>query len=192
MKFSVIGLPHYTVWHLYEPSVDDIRHMEEMEQERKNREREEKERADRLKKIKDEFHEPNSQWEKDKTELKDIAQKEEEKADTQRIAHVGDEQGPIAQPTKDPTDPMAQSSKDKGGIPSEDLKKAMDTKAQSPKGNSNANLVSPKEKSQPKVPAAEADTTSDAESAQKAAKAQGIAEKTVTEAGSRNQDRPLL
>jgi hypothetical protein len=28
MKFSVIGLPHYTIWHLYEPSVDDIRHME--------------------------------------------------------------------------------------------------------------------------------------------------------------------
>lgn len=28
MKFSVVGLPHYTIWHLYEPSVDDIRHME--------------------------------------------------------------------------------------------------------------------------------------------------------------------
>lgn len=77
MHFSVVGLPHYTVWHLYEPSVDDIRHMEEMEQERKNREKEEKERADRLKKIKDDFNDPNSQWEKDKTELHDIAQKEE-------------------------------------------------------------------------------------------------------------------
>lgn len=77
MQFSVVGLPHYTVWHLYEPSVDDIRHMEEMEQERKNRESEEKERADRLKKIKDDFNDPNSQWEKDKTELHDIAQKEE-------------------------------------------------------------------------------------------------------------------
>lgn len=77
MQFSVVGLPHYTVWHLYEPSVDDIRHMEEMEQERKNREKEEKERADRLKKIKDDFNDPNSQWEKDKTELHDIAQKEE-------------------------------------------------------------------------------------------------------------------
>ena len=28
MGFSVVGLPHYTIWHLYEPSVDDIRHME--------------------------------------------------------------------------------------------------------------------------------------------------------------------
>jgi len=28
MQFSVVGLPHYTIWHLYEPSVDDIKHME--------------------------------------------------------------------------------------------------------------------------------------------------------------------
>ena len=28
MQFSVVGLPHYTIWHLYEPSVDDIHHME--------------------------------------------------------------------------------------------------------------------------------------------------------------------
>jgi mannan polymerase II complex ANP1 subunit len=45
MKFSVIGLPHYTIWHLYEPSVDDLKHMEEMEAERLAREREEQERA---------------------------------------------------------------------------------------------------------------------------------------------------
>ena len=45
MKFSVVGLPHYTIWHLYEPSVDDLRHMEEMEQERLAREKEEQERA---------------------------------------------------------------------------------------------------------------------------------------------------
>lgn len=45
MKFSVIGLPHYTIWHLYEPSVDDLRHMEEMELERLAREKEEQELA---------------------------------------------------------------------------------------------------------------------------------------------------
>jgi mannan polymerase II complex ANP1 subunit len=28
MDLSVIGLPHYTIWHAYEPSVDDIKHME--------------------------------------------------------------------------------------------------------------------------------------------------------------------
>lgn len=44
MGFSVIGLPHYTIWHLYEPSVDDLRHMEEMELERKAQEEEERAR----------------------------------------------------------------------------------------------------------------------------------------------------
>lgn len=44
MKFSVVGLPHYTIWHLYEPSVDDLRHMEEMEQERLEQEQKERER----------------------------------------------------------------------------------------------------------------------------------------------------
>ena len=28
MEYSVVGLPHYVIWHLYEPSVDDIKHME--------------------------------------------------------------------------------------------------------------------------------------------------------------------
>ena len=101
MKFSVVGLPHYTVWHLYEPSVDDLRHMEEMERERTQREKEEKERQERVKKVKDEFHEPNAQWEKDKTELQSIAKKEEETA-KQKIA--GEASGPSI-----PSDPKAQA-----------------------------------------------------------------------------------
>lgn len=28
MDYSVVGLPHYTIWHLYEPSVDDVKRME--------------------------------------------------------------------------------------------------------------------------------------------------------------------
>ena len=104
MKFSVVGLPHYTVWHLYEPSVDDIRHMEEMAQEQRNRENEEKERAERIKKIKDEFKESNNQWENDKNELQNIALKEEEKANTERIVHIGAEEGPIVQGVKELTE----------------------------------------------------------------------------------------
>ena len=46
MGFSVVGLPHYTIWHLYEPSVDDLRRMEEMEEERKAREQEEQALSD--------------------------------------------------------------------------------------------------------------------------------------------------
>ncbi len=76
MKFSVVGLPHYTIWHLYEPSVDDIRHMEEMEQERKQREQEEKEKQDRLDKIQSQFEEGSSQWDKDKEAIKDATKKD--------------------------------------------------------------------------------------------------------------------
>jgi mannan polymerase II complex ANP1 subunit len=84
MKFSVVGLPHYTIWHLYEPSVDDIRHMEEMENERKAREAEEKAKQDRLDKIQNDFDDGASQWAKDKEELKELqkdaeAKKAEEK-----------------------------------------------------------------------------------------------------------------
>lgn len=78
MQFSVVGLPHYTIWHLYEPSVDDIRHMEEMEQERLAHEKEENEKAERMKKLKDQFADPNSQWEKDKTDIQNQAVKEKE------------------------------------------------------------------------------------------------------------------
>jgi len=100
MKFSVVGLPHYTVWHLYEPSVDDIRHMEEMAQEQKNREKEEKERAERMRKVKEEFKEPNKQWEEDKTELQNMDEKDTESKE-ERIVHVGNEQGPSAEAPKE-------------------------------------------------------------------------------------------
>lgn len=88
MQFSVVGLPHYTIWHLYEPSVDDIRHMEEMEKERIAHEEEEKERAERMKKIKEQFTDPNSQWEKDKTDIQNEAMREKarEKAKAEAAA----------------------------------------------------------------------------------------------------------
>ena len=30
MGYSVVGLPHYIIWHIYEPSSDDLKHMEWM------------------------------------------------------------------------------------------------------------------------------------------------------------------
>ncbi|EFX03817.1 mannan polymerase 2 complex anp1 subunit [Grosmannia clavigera kw1407] len=72
MGYSVVGLPHYTIWHLYEPSLDDIRHMEEMENERIARENEEKEKAEKAEKMKNTFGDPNGQWEKDKAAMQDI------------------------------------------------------------------------------------------------------------------------
>ncbi|KAK7207246.1 Anp1-domain-containing protein [Myxozyma melibiosi] len=45
MGLSVIGLPHYVVWHMYEPSVDDMRYMSEMIQARLHKEKEQQEKA---------------------------------------------------------------------------------------------------------------------------------------------------
>ena len=99
MKFSVVGLPHYTIWHLYEPSVDDIRHMEEMENERKKKEEEEKAKADRIKKVKDQFSDPNGQWEKDKAEIKNGAIDEKASVDEKTQGK------PAVQDTKAPETP---------------------------------------------------------------------------------------
>lgn len=81
MKYSVVGLPHYTIWHLYEPSVDDLRHMEEMEQEKKQREakeKEEKAEAERQQKLKDQFKDSTEEWEKDGAEVKKKMDKTEQ------------------------------------------------------------------------------------------------------------------
>jgi mannan polymerase II complex ANP1 subunit len=75
MRFSVVGLPHYTIWHLYEPSVDDIRHMEEMEKERKAKEAEEAAKKEKLDKIHESFDPKNSDWEKEKATVQDLVQK---------------------------------------------------------------------------------------------------------------------
>ena len=122
MQFSVVGLPHYTVWHLYEPSVDDIRHMEEMEQERRNRENEEKERVERMKKIKEEFNDQGSQWEKDKNAIDGISQKEEQiRKEHDAAMAAQEEKGPSVQASKEATE---------GTIPkdSEDNKNIKDPK----------------------------------------------------------------
>lgn len=76
MKFSVVGLPHYTIWHLYEPSLDDLRHMEEMEQEKKAREAEEKARAEQARQIKEEFQDTSAEWEKDGAAVQELIQQD--------------------------------------------------------------------------------------------------------------------
>ena len=34
MGFEVVGLPHYVIWHVYEPSAEDLVRMEQMEREK--------------------------------------------------------------------------------------------------------------------------------------------------------------
>ena len=90
MKFSVVGLPHYTIWHLYEPSLDDIRHMEEMERERKAREEEEKQKAERANQIKEQFEDTKGEWEKDGSAINEIKMKDQQGESGQQQQQQGD------------------------------------------------------------------------------------------------------
>jgi hypothetical protein len=38
MGFEVVGLPHYVIWHVYEPSEDDLIRMKQMDEEKEARE----------------------------------------------------------------------------------------------------------------------------------------------------------
>ncbi|PTU24872.1 hypothetical protein P175DRAFT_0506434 [Aspergillus ochraceoroseus IBT 24754] len=91
MGFSVIGLPHYTIWHLYEPSVDDLRHMEEMEQERKQREEEERVQSERAERNKAMFQDPKIESEIDNAFVRDSM---EEAAREQPARQVSTPQDP--------------------------------------------------------------------------------------------------
>ena len=87
MGFSVIGLPHYTIWHLYEPSVDDLKHMEEMEQERKKREKEDGEEVKQVERAQALFRDSKSEWEADGAAVHDSimkAKKASKNAETQK------------------------------------------------------------------------------------------------------------
>lgn len=92
MRLSVVGLPHYTIWHLYEPSVDDLRHMEEMEQERRKREAEEQAKQDKLNRIREEFGETDLQWQEDKEQVNTLAKEQAAKVALGKVSNV-EEQG---------------------------------------------------------------------------------------------------
>lgn len=67
-----------------------------MEQERLAREQEEKEKAEKLKEIKEQFGDTNSQWEKDKTEMQNIALKDK----TEKAANENQQDGADASPNE--------------------------------------------------------------------------------------------
>lgn len=111
MEFSVVGLPHYTIWHLYEPSVDDIRHMQEMENERVEHEKAEADEKTRQDKINSQFSTENDQWAQDKSNIDKMRYQEaaaKKQAEVQTDAAQRDESKsdtPDApSPTHDPTD----------------------------------------------------------------------------------------
>jgi mannan polymerase II complex ANP1 subunit len=71
--------------------------MQEMEEERVKRETEEQEWVERLKKIKDQFIDTSSQWERDKADIQGLAMKEKEKTAStpSPIVNEGQPQVPV-------------------------------------------------------------------------------------------------
>lgn len=84
-----------------------------MERERVARENEEKERVARMNKIKEQFDDPNSQWEKDKSDMQKLITKEKEQAKAKEDAAPKEakpnalKQSPANQPEKDTNKPPA-------------------------------------------------------------------------------------
>lgn len=107
MGFSVVGLPHYTVWHLYEPSEQDLQHMQEMEEERNARAQEEKEREERMMKIKEEFKDPNSQWEIDKAGVAEKTRQDEKAEAEKKAAAEKKEEAEQAQQKAQPSESIS-------------------------------------------------------------------------------------
>lgn len=62
MGFSVVGLPHYVIWHIYEPSSDDLKHMQWMAQEEERQKQEEKLKETYNKFWKEGFEDVSEEW----------------------------------------------------------------------------------------------------------------------------------
>lgn len=69
MGFSVIGLPHYTIWHIYEPSEDDIKHMERVAQEEARIQQEEALREEVSKIFESGFEDVHDAWDDEKQRI---------------------------------------------------------------------------------------------------------------------------
>lgn len=63
MNFEVIGLPNYVIWHIYEPSVQDLQHMKWMAEEKKNKFKKAKSKKLYTKKWSESFVEVDKDWE---------------------------------------------------------------------------------------------------------------------------------
>lgn len=69
MGYSVIGLPHYTIWHIYEPSSDDLKHMEWMAQEEIRQATEARLSESRDRKWKQGFEDVSKEWQYEKQNM---------------------------------------------------------------------------------------------------------------------------
>lgn len=69
MGFNVYGLPHYVIWHIYEPSSDDLRHMEWMAQEEIRQQEEVKTQEIYNKIWKEGFEDVSKEWSNDRINI---------------------------------------------------------------------------------------------------------------------------
>ena len=69
MGFSVVGLPHYTIWHIYEPSSDDLKHMEWMAREEERQRTEKLMQDDRDRNFRAGFQKVDEEWKYQKEQL---------------------------------------------------------------------------------------------------------------------------
>ena len=88
MGFEVVGLPHYVIWHIYEPSEDDLIRMEEMERDQvvKQLDVEDTDIA-------------RARWDRDRKVLESVLEKKKmasEPSEDEKIAVVGGIEGPVA------------------------------------------------------------------------------------------------
>jgi mannan polymerase II complex ANP1 subunit len=117
LKYSVVGLPHYTIWHLYEPSVDDLKHMEEMEKEKKQKEAKDKAEKEKVAKINSQFDNPKTDWEKEKAEFEDMARKAHElskaKSEAARIAQKSEKKPVSIEAKAKPATPEKKDDEEK-------------------------------------------------------------------------------
>lgn len=69
MGYDVVGLPHYVIWHIYEPSTEDLKHMAWMAEEEKRRVQENKikEFYDRIWDIG--FEDMRDEWEQERDSI---------------------------------------------------------------------------------------------------------------------------
>ncbi|PIG79805.1 mannan polymerase II complex ANP1 subunit Anp1 [Aspergillus arachidicola] len=133
MGFSVVGLPHYTIWHLYEPSVDDLRHMEEMEQERKAREKEEKEQAERSERVNSLFQDAKTESEIDNAFVRDdMETKEREQKASEDSKKPGAESAEEVKANKYSKAPEQEEQKAPEPLKNKNLKDAEEVSAVKP------------------------------------------------------------
>jgi len=97
MGFEVVGLPHYVIWHVYEPSAEDLIRMAEMEAEKQAREMDVEDPEMSKARWDQDRQEIEVVMEKNrKTALKQQLELEDNEEEAELVAEIGGAEGPIA------------------------------------------------------------------------------------------------